>query len=140
MIRGPPISTRTDTLFPYTTLFRSRAFGSSFRRAKSSRLNPLLHGVTRFQRTRNDGSSATRKYPCVSRVRGTLLAAAAPSRTASKSTICDGRRRRGTASARSCAFHCRGKGEYAGEDMAILLSAEGRTELHSLIRISYEFL
>src|SRR3546814_15724677 len=23
MIRGPPISTRTDTLFPYTTLFRS---------------------------------------------------------------------------------------------------------------------
>src|SRR3546814_7553895 len=56
-----------------------RAFGSSFRRAKSSRLNPLLHGATRFQRTRNDGSSATRKYPCVSRVRGTLLAAAARS-------------------------------------------------------------
>src|SRR3546814_2668788 len=25
MIRGPPISTRTDTLFPYTTLFRSIA-------------------------------------------------------------------------------------------------------------------
>src|SRR3546814_10706522 len=24
MIRRPPISTRTDTLFPYTTLFRSR--------------------------------------------------------------------------------------------------------------------
>src|SRR3546814_1375030 len=24
MIRPPPISTRTDTLFPYTTLFRSR--------------------------------------------------------------------------------------------------------------------
>src|SRR3546814_17476651 len=23
-IRGPPISTRTDTLFPYTTLFRSQ--------------------------------------------------------------------------------------------------------------------
>src|SRR3546814_19085647 len=23
MIRGPPICTRTDTLFPYTTLFRS---------------------------------------------------------------------------------------------------------------------
>src|SRR3546814_4491392 len=27
MIRRPPISTRTDTLFPYTTLFRS--FGAS---------------------------------------------------------------------------------------------------------------
>src|SRR3546814_7698734 len=25
MIRRPPISTRTDTLFPYTTLFRSAA-------------------------------------------------------------------------------------------------------------------
>src|SRR3546814_7945671 len=27
MIRRPPRSTRTDTLFPYTTLFRSRFFG-----------------------------------------------------------------------------------------------------------------
>src|SRR3546814_20748825 len=27
MIRRPPTSTRTDTLFPYTTLFRSRPFG-----------------------------------------------------------------------------------------------------------------
>src|SRR3546814_6698480 len=27
MIRLPPRSTRTDTLFPYTTLFRSRRFG-----------------------------------------------------------------------------------------------------------------
>src|SRR3546814_6483559 len=26
MIRRPPISTRTDTLFPYTTLFRSTGF------------------------------------------------------------------------------------------------------------------
>src|SRR3546814_12360852 len=26
MIRRPPRSTRTDTLFPYTTLFRSRQF------------------------------------------------------------------------------------------------------------------
>src|SRR3546814_17887701 len=26
MIRRPPRSTRTDTLFPYTTLFRSQAF------------------------------------------------------------------------------------------------------------------
>src|SRR3546814_9622376 len=27
MIRRPPISTRTDTLFPYTTLFRALHFG-----------------------------------------------------------------------------------------------------------------
>src|SRR3546814_9168750 len=29
MIRRPPRSTRTETLFPYTTLFRSRAGGNS---------------------------------------------------------------------------------------------------------------
>src|SRR3546814_12665404 len=29
MIRRPPISTRTDTLFPYTTLFRSQAAPAS---------------------------------------------------------------------------------------------------------------
>src|SRR3546814_2441775 len=29
MIRRPPISTRTDTLFPYTTLFRSPAVGKA---------------------------------------------------------------------------------------------------------------
>src|SRR3546814_2089736 len=28
MIRRPPISTRTDTLFPYTTLFRSQIGGA----------------------------------------------------------------------------------------------------------------
>src|SRR3546814_10492338 len=35
MIRRPPRSTRTDTLFPYTTLFRSR-----WRRASSSTCKP----------------------------------------------------------------------------------------------------
>src|SRR3546814_15250095 len=30
MIRRPPRSTRTDTLFPYTTLFRSRRGGSAY--------------------------------------------------------------------------------------------------------------
>src|SRR3546814_6381027 len=33
MIRPPPRSTRTDTLFPYTTLFRSRPSGSRARRS-----------------------------------------------------------------------------------------------------------
>src|SRR3546814_11797450 len=32
MIRRPPRSTRTDTLFPYTTLFRSRLSGTISRR------------------------------------------------------------------------------------------------------------
>src|SRR3546814_10345728 len=30
MIRRPPVSTRTDTLFPYTALFRSLSFGFDF--------------------------------------------------------------------------------------------------------------
>src|SRR3546814_18989760 len=30
MIRRPPRATRTDTLFPYTTLFRSQSTGDSF--------------------------------------------------------------------------------------------------------------
>src|SRR3546814_15017207 len=36
MIRRPPRSTRTDTLFPYTTLFRS-AFGFLQRRSRGKR-------------------------------------------------------------------------------------------------------
>src|SRR3546814_3669059 len=34
MIRRPPRSTRTDTLFPYTTLCRSRATGLDRRRSR----------------------------------------------------------------------------------------------------------
>src|SRR3546814_6507368 len=39
MIRRPPISTRTDTLFPYTTLFRSKAKRDS--QAQSDRLSGI---------------------------------------------------------------------------------------------------
>src|SRR3546814_3738686 len=38
MIRRPPRSTRTDTLFPYTTLFRSRPHGRDERDAFSTLL------------------------------------------------------------------------------------------------------
>src|SRR3546814_12354035 len=41
MIRRPPRSTRTDTLFPYTTLFRS-AFEAKARREEVIRSNELL--------------------------------------------------------------------------------------------------
>src|SRR3546814_5021142 len=34
MLRRPPRSTRTDTLFPYTTLFRSAALQTAQRRAR----------------------------------------------------------------------------------------------------------
>src|SRR3546814_18391086 len=38
MIRRPPRSTRTDTLFPYTTLFRSRR--ADYRQGRPHRLGP----------------------------------------------------------------------------------------------------
>src|SRR3546814_10956550 len=47
MIRRPPRSTRTDTLFPYTTLFRSRRRS---RRSTTFRLRPS---------TPNDGRAMT---------------------------------------------------------------------------------
>src|SRR3546814_12939650 len=37
MIRGPPRSTRTDTLFPYTTLFRSADAGGDLGRTLGRR-------------------------------------------------------------------------------------------------------
>src|SRR3546814_10548271 len=44
MIRRPPRSTRTDTLFPYTTLFRSRdkaGVWNSDRRVSGRRIRPM---------------------------------------------------------------------------------------------------
>src|SRR3546814_15823838 len=45
MIRRPPRSTRTDTLFPYTTLFRSFTFRHPDRRKSSRLLAPELRAV-----------------------------------------------------------------------------------------------
>src|SRR3546814_17594320 len=36
MIRGPPVSTRTDTLFPYTTLFRSHLRDAALATARAA--------------------------------------------------------------------------------------------------------
>src|SRR3546814_11223591 len=41
MTRRPPISTRTDTLFPYTTLFRSDRGGNGFHRI-DFQVRPML--------------------------------------------------------------------------------------------------
>src|SRR3546814_6900513 len=68
MIRRPPRSTRTDTLFPYTTLFRSRrAVGrdhvvegrASGRRRRRRLHRPAggLHTELRYQRPDHDGRS-----------------------------------------------------------------------------------
>src|SRR3546814_1309193 len=60
MLRRPPRSTRTDTLFPYTTLFRSpeRALAATadhlerraFRRRPGDRLDHLLGALRRENR------------------------------------------------------------------------------------------
>src|SRR3546814_11772544 len=44
MIRLPPRSTRTDTLVPYTTLFRSREEAALHRSRRRLRHHPRRHG------------------------------------------------------------------------------------------------
>src|SRR3546814_3655424 len=43
MIRRPPRSTRTDTLFPYTTLFRSRRGGGRAEGRRQGHARPLWY-------------------------------------------------------------------------------------------------
>src|SRR3546814_5872213 len=52
MIRRPPRSTRTDTLFPYTTLFRSK----SHARAEKGGLLQQRQAVVRSRRAHRDGA------------------------------------------------------------------------------------
>src|SRR3546814_20711650 len=53
MIRRPPRSTRTDTLFPYTTLFRSRKrSGPNGNRSRDRRGTPEQPGTQQRTRTR----------------------------------------------------------------------------------------
>src|SRR3546814_4937466 len=54
MIRRPPRSTRTDTLFPYTTLFRSLAFGAG-QRVFLVRLRGQEHGEVAADRLEAGG-------------------------------------------------------------------------------------
>src|SRR3546814_20867698 len=67
MIRRPPRSTRTDTLFPYTTLFRSGECAGSarcrHRRMRVSYWEPLDRG--------------TRRAPMTTRLKHVILAVAA---------------------------------------------------------------
>src|SRR3546814_4347871 len=45
MIRRPPRSTRTDTLFPYTTLFRSKGSGAKIDGRDQRRTDRYRHGA-----------------------------------------------------------------------------------------------
>src|SRR3546814_2295903 len=51
MIRRPPRSTRTDTLFPYTTLFRSDPLQCTF---EDARRNHLRQGIALSTRAKID--------------------------------------------------------------------------------------
>src|SRR3546814_5412081 len=59
MIRRPPRSTRTDTLFPYTTLFRSR-------QRRLYRMGVFLHGQVAFSLVSDaaDGKAARLLQGC----------------------------------------------------------------------------
>src|SRR3546814_1940512 len=50
MIRRPPISTRTDTLFPYTTLFRSVDVTLTIKEGKAAKIRHInLVGNEKFE-------------------------------------------------------------------------------------------
>src|SRR3546814_6050901 len=53
MIRRPPRSTRTDTLFPYTTLFRSQRAGSA-----------AVAGTARADGGRHGGAAQRKRRAC----------------------------------------------------------------------------
>src|SRR3546814_13339828 len=55
MIRRPPRSTRTDTLFPYTTLFRSQCLGEIAGGPKATVGNDRTAGFRRFLSRFHDG-------------------------------------------------------------------------------------
>src|SRR3546814_11587882 len=57
MIRRPPRSTRTDTLFPYTTLFRSLD-GEVLLRAGQAGEEPQRRHLARFRRRRPEHGKA----------------------------------------------------------------------------------
>src|SRR3546814_2607282 len=58
MIRRPPRSTRTDTLFPYTTLFRSR-HAPQQQRSRHSSQQKMMRDAHRKERRRQ---GAERRY------------------------------------------------------------------------------
>src|SRR3546814_8399914 len=65
MIRRPPRSTRTDTLFPYTTLFRSPLFRGCFPGAAASAINSnrIFHHVEQqHARLRAIARACPRRY------------------------------------------------------------------------------
>src|SRR3546814_15742276 len=72
MIRRPPRSTRTDTLFPYTTLFRSRRCADAARSRKAGLPDPDAAVSRRHARHRCGARASLSDDPGAAR-RGYLL-------------------------------------------------------------------
>src|SRR3546814_10912790 len=74
MIRRPPRSTRTDTLFPYTTLFRSGRRLAGVGVSAAGELRAEVWGCGLQDRFGADDSDAGGEHVCaVQRVEGDLL-------------------------------------------------------------------
>src|SRR3546814_4992041 len=122
MIRRPPRSTRTDTLFPYTTLFRSRAHRPD-RSGGRRRAHHLVTGAVDQVRALGDAGSR-RRLQCAPTPRPRRLEEVRlPIRPA---------RRADRAGAAARAFGQPSAGGAAGRR-----SEEHTSELQSLMRISY---
>src|SRR3546814_3122724 len=121
MIRRPPRSTRTDTLFPYTTLFRSAA--SKIPRPDTPscwRLFPAFRGIPRLLRAIRAETAGTRRDH-VGR--------------SGESSV---QQRRGFHSSRAASRPHGWRGRRARKHFrAGLRSEEHTSELQSLMRISY---
>src|SRR3546814_3815026 len=69
MIRRPPRSTRTDTLFPYTTLFRSACIAPDYVFAHESVMpryvDALVKEITAMYNPRGEGFDKNPEYPRV---------------------------------------------------------------------------
>src|SRR3546814_86941 len=74
MIRLPPRSTRTDTLFPYTTLFRASAVSASARVERSSSRTPSRASIRSIVRLTAEGVSP-RQRPAADKLPSAMVAA-----------------------------------------------------------------
>src|SRR3546814_8852431 len=121
MIRRPPRSTRTDTLFPYTTLFRSKEIRAAFR-------SPGCIGHLLDQ---EHIVGKTRRRDVVQR---DVIAAAQIDHCVSVSVVMgEGSQTRGIGHAARQS----GRGEHDLVDALLERSEEHTSELQSLMRISY---
>src|SRR3546814_3902614 len=124
MLRRQPSSTRTDTLFPYTTLFRSPR-----RRAAPARLPhnaaSAASGTSRTDRARRRAGRSTRRRP-------------ARRAAAARSSARGGERFRPLPRAQGFFFGVAALAAGAGGfELAAARSEEHTSELQSLMRNSY---